>query len=132
MLETSSRCSSRNQCRNCSPTRSFSSRARRASATIWSVTARSCSSASSTGATAPGYRHRLVGVEQVLHDHHRVVPLLDGLAVEVRGEVRQRLGVVVDGDRDVLLRGAELAPDLLVQLRRKPAHGAEPNGRSAD
>ena len=50
----------------------------------------------------------LVCVEQVLHHHHRVVPLLDRLAVEVRGELRQRLRVVVDGDRDVLLRRAEL------------------------
>ena len=74
----------------------------------------------------------LVGVEQVLHDHHRVVPLLDGLAVEVCGELGQRLAVVVDRDRHVLLRGAELAPDLLVQLRRKAAHRADFNRRSGD
>ena len=57
----------------------------------------------------------LVRVEEVLHHHHRVVPLLERLAVEVRGELRQRLRVVVDGDRDVLLRGAELVRDLLVE-----------------
>ena len=49
MLATSSRCSERNQCRNCSPTRSPSSRASAASAMICSVTRRSCSSASATG-----------------------------------------------------------------------------------
>ena len=78
----------------------------------------SWSSASATGATIVGeVRLRrldardddvVVGVEQVLHHHHRVVPLLDRLAVEVRGELRQRLRVVVDGDRDVLLRRREL------------------------
>jgi hypothetical protein len=47
-----------------------------------------------------------------------VVPLLDRLAVEVGGELRQRLGVVVDGDRDVLLRRAELVGDLLVVCYR--------------
>ena len=66
--------------------------------------------------------HVLVRVEEVLDEHHRVVPLLERLAVEVRGEVRQGLGVVVDGDRDVLLRGRELVPDLLVDGVPEPAH----------
>ena len=57
----------------------------------------------------------LVGVEEVLHHDHRVVALLDRLAVEVRGELRQVLGVVVDRDRDVLLGRGELVPDLAVQ-----------------
>ena len=70
----------------------------------------------------------LVGVEQVLDDHHRVVPLLDRLPVEVRGETRERLGVVVDGDRDVLLRRAELVPDLLVQAVREGSHAPDSNG----
>jgi hypothetical protein len=65
-----------------------------------------------------------VGVEQELHHHHRVVPLLDRLAVEVGGELRQGLRVVVDGDRDVLLRRRELVRDLLVQRVRKPGHDA--------
>ena len=56
-----------------------------------------------------------VGVEQILHHHHRVVPLLDRLAVEVGRELGQRLGVVVDRDRDVLLRCRELVRDLLVE-----------------
>jgi hypothetical protein len=51
------------------------------------------------------------------------------LPVEVRGELGQRLGVVPDGDGDVLLRGAELAADLLVQLRGKPAHRRDSNRR---
>ncbi len=45
----------------------------------------------------------VVGVEQVLDDHHRVVPLLQRLPVEVRGEERERLRVEPDGDRHVLL-----------------------------
>ena len=61
-------------------------------------------------------------VEEVLHHHHRVVPLLDRLAVEVGCELRQRLGVVVDGDRDVLLRRAELVGDLLVECIREARH----------
>ena len=55
------------------------------------------------------------GVEEVLDHHHRVVPLLDRLAVEVGGELRRRLRVVVDGDCDVLLRRAEFVRDLLVE-----------------
>src|SRR5262249_29285850 len=52
-----------------------------------------------------GRRDRgLVGVEQVLHHHHRVVSLLERLPVEVGGELRQRFCVVVNGDGDVLLR----------------------------
>src|SRR5262245_10274376 len=54
----------------------------------------------------------LVRIEQVLDDDHRVVPLLDRLPVEVRGELGEGLGVVVDRDRDVLLRRAELVADL--------------------
>ena len=50
-----------------------------------------------------GDRDRLVRIEQVLDDHHRVIALLDRLPVEVRGETRKGLSVVVHGDRDVLL-----------------------------
>src|SRR6185436_13578199 len=56
-----------------------------------------------------------VGIEEVLHHDHRVVPLLDRLAVEVGGELRQVLGGVVHRDRDVLLRRSEFVPDLTVQ-----------------
>ena len=69
-------------------------------------------------------RDLLVGVEEVLHHHHRVVPLLDRLAVEVGGELGQRLRVVVDGDRHVLLRRAELVRDLLVEGTGELRHGA--------
>ena len=69
----------------------------------------------------------VVGVEKVLHHHHGVVALLDRLAVEVRGELRQRLRVVVDGDRDVLLRGAELVGDLLVEGVGEPGHRGDSN-----
>ncbi len=44
-----------------------------------------------------------------------MVPLLDRLAVEVSGKLRERLRVVRDGDRNVLLRGRELLADLLVE-----------------
>ena len=53
---------------------------------------------------------------QVLDHHHRVVALLERLAVEEARELRQRLGVVVDRDRDVLLVRGELVADLLVEL----------------
>ena len=51
IVETSSTCSLRNHCRNCSLRKSFSSRATPISSPIWSLTRRSCSSASATGAT---------------------------------------------------------------------------------
>ena len=76
----------------------------------------------------PRDRDALVGVEQVLDDHHRVISLLDRLTIEVRGEPRERLRVVVDRDRDVLLRGGELVPDLLVQSLRKCGHAATLTG----
>ena len=58
----------------------------------------------------------LVRVEQVLDHDHRVVALLDGLPVEQPGELRKGVGVVVHGDRDVLLRGGELVGDLRGEL----------------
>ncbi len=64
----------------------------------------------------------LVGVDEVLDHHHRVIPLFHRLAVEVRGELRQRLRVVVDGDRDVLLRRTELVRDLFVEGIREARH----------
>src|SRR6266511_137245 len=57
----------------------------------------------------------LVDVEQVLDHHHRVGALLARLPVEEGGEAGKRLRVVVDGGADVLLLGAELVGDLLVQ-----------------
>jgi len=42
-----------------------------------------------------------------------MVALLHGLPVETRCELRKRLRVVVNRDRDVLLRRSELACDLL-------------------
>jgi hypothetical protein len=54
-------------------------------------------------------------VEQEADHHQRVVALLERLRVEEGGEARQRLGLVVHGDRDVLLMGRELMADLVVQ-----------------
>ena len=71
-----------------------------------------------------GDHDRLVRVEEVLHHHHRVVPLLERLPVEVPGELREGLRVVVDGDRDVLLRRRVLVRDLLVQRLREAGHSA--------
>ena len=56
-----------------------------------------------------------VAVEQILHEHHRVIALLDRLGVEVLGQLRQISAVEIDGDRDVLLRGTEFAADLLLE-----------------
>ena len=62
-----------------------------------------------------GDRDAEVPVEPVLHEHHGVIALFDGLLVEVLGELRKVVVVVPDGDRDVLLRGGELVPDLFGQ-----------------
>jgi hypothetical protein len=63
--------------------------------------------------TGNAYRH--LAVEQVAHDHHRVVALFDGLPVEARRELGKRLRVIVNRHRDVLLRCCELKRDLLVE-----------------
>jgi hypothetical protein len=59
-----------------------------------------------------------------------VVALLDRLPVEEGGEAGQGLRVVVDRHPDVLLRGAELVRDLLVQRVGEAlvGHGPEPIG----
>ena len=64
-----------------------------------------------------------VGVDQVLDHHHRVVALLERLRVEEARELRERLGVVVDGARHVLLVCGVLVGDLLVQQRDKSVGG---------
>ena len=125
-MATSSICSLMNHCMNCSPAKSPFSRATRTRSAHWSETRFSCSSARATGSPSPandGLRRidardhdRLVGVEQVLDHDHRVVALLHGLAVEQPGELGEGVGVVVDGDRDVLLRGGEFMRDLLGEL----------------
>ncbi len=69
----------------------------------------------------------VIGVEQELDDHQRVVPLLDRLPVEVRGEERQGLGVEPDRDRDVLLRRRELVRHLLVQRLGEARHRGDSN-----
>jgi hypothetical protein len=73
-------------------------------------------------------RDLVIRIEEVLDEHHRVVPLLHRLAVEVRGQQRERLRVVVHGDRHVLLRRGELVPDLLVHHLGEPGHGATLTG----
>src|SRR5829696_1890005 len=83
------------------------------------------------GSGDAGHRHVLAGVEEVLDDHHGVVSLLERLAVEARRQLGQRLGVVVDRDGDVLLRGSELAADLLVQRVGEAAHGRQSTARVA-
>src|SRR5690606_8016220 len=72
-----------------------------------------------------GDRDRQVTVEHVLDDHHRVVALLERLAVVVPGQLRKVVPVEPHGDRDVLLVGVELVPDLLAQQLEEPglAHG---------
>ena len=121
---------------NCSATRSPSARAVSASCWIWPVTASPGRAPAGQARRRPGTRSAaprrrdhdlLVKVEQVLDHHHRVVSLLDGLPVEVRGELRQRLRVVVDGDRDVLLGRAELVGDLLVQRVGELRHRGDSN-----
>ena len=64
---------------------------------------------------AAGDRDGQVPVQQVLHDHQRVVALLDGLPVVVPRQLREVLPVEPDGDRDVLLVGVELVADLLAE-----------------
>ena len=54
-------------------------------------------------------------VDEVLHEHHRVIALLDRLAVEEFGQLRQVGAVEVHRDRKVLLRRAEFAADLVVK-----------------
>ncbi len=54
-------------------------------------------------------------VEQILHEHHRVIALFDRLGVEVLSQLRQIVGVEINGDRDVLLRGTEFTANLLLQ-----------------
>jgi hypothetical protein len=63
----------------------------------------------------PGDLEGHVPIEQVLHQHHGVVALVHGLAVEVLGELREVGAIEVHGDGNILLRGRELAADLLFQ-----------------
>ena len=44
-----------------------------------------------------------------------MIALFDRLGVEVLGQLRQIVGVEINGDRDVLLRGAEFTANLLLQ-----------------
>ena len=59
-------------------------------------------------------------LEQVVDDLHRVPPLLVRLLVEELRELRERLGVVVRADRDVLMGGGELPRDLFVERSDEP------------
>ncbi len=62
-----------------------------------------------------GHLDRDVAVEQVLHQHHGVIAFLDRLAVKVLGQLRQVGAVEIHGDREVLLRRAEFAANLVVE-----------------
>ena len=129
---TSSTCSFRNQSMNCSPRASPSARAAAKSASIWAVTCFSCFRASSIGALwsakslmgweTPGMDGQ-VAVELVLHEHHGVVSLLDGLLVEVAGQLRKVLVVVPNRDRNVLLGGRKFVADLLAKKFLESCHG---------
>ena len=57
-----------------------------------------------------GDRDAEMPVHAVLHEHHRVIALLDRLPVEVRRELRQVVIVEPRRDRDVLLRCRESLP----------------------
>ena len=82
------------------------------------------------GASTPGIDRLHAGIHQVLDHHHRVVALLQRLGVEEGGQARQRLGVVVHRDGDVLLVGAELVGDLVVEAFDEGSgrHGADATG----
>ena len=85
------------------------------------------SAKSTCGAATPGTTAR-VGVEQVLDHHHRVVALLERLAVEEARKLGERLGVVVHRDRHVLLVGGELVADCSLSLATKLSEGMDANG----
>ena len=62
----------------------------------------------------PGISTLTSAVQQVLDHHHGVVALLDGLRVEVRGQLGQVVIVEMHGDRDVLLRRGEFVTNLVL------------------
>jgi len=72
------------------------------------------------GCRDTGDLHRRVDVEQVLHHHHRVVALLERLAIEEGCRSWHRQRVVEHRTGDVLMVCGELVPDLLVELRSEP------------
>jgi hypothetical protein len=51
----------------------------------------------------------------MLHQHHRVIALLDRLAVKVFCQLRQIGAVKINRDRGVLLRTGEFVVNLLLQ-----------------
>jgi hypothetical protein len=55
-----------------------------------------------------------IAIEQMLHQHHRVVSFLDRLAVKVLRQLRQFGAGEIDADSHVLLRGREFVEDLLL------------------
>jgi hypothetical protein len=61
-------------------------------------------------------------VQQVLHHHHRVVALFEGLLVEVRRQLRQVLVVEPDSHCHVLLCRREFVTDLFLQKFLVRAH----------
>ena len=56
-----------------------------------------------------------VAVEEVLHDHHRVVALFDGLTVKAFRQLRKVGLVEPDGRREVLVFGVEFVANLILQ-----------------
>ena len=126
IVATSSTCSLMNHCMNCSDAKSLSSRAVLSRPLIWSVTLLLLveRQAHRRDDVLEGGDRRLdagdhdigVGVEEVLHHHHRVGALLQRLGVEERGHPRHGQRVVVDGDREVLVVGGQLVADLEIEL----------------
>jgi hypothetical protein len=66
-------------------------------------------------ASTPGIEDLEVPVDHPAHHHHRVVALLHRLPVEVPGQLREVVFVEPHRQRDVLLAGGELVPDLCAQ-----------------
>ncbi len=54
-------------------------------------------------------------VDEVLHEHHRVIAFLDRLTIEELGQLGQIGAVEIHRDREVLLRGGEFAANLVVE-----------------
>ena len=55
-----------------------------------------------------------IAIEQILHQHHRVVSFVERLAVKMLRQLREVRAVEIDGDRQVLLRASEFIENLFL------------------